>query len=104
MPIGVAVGSIGGRLRLRRPRHSATLNAAGTSNAEQRSRRRSPPSTHSPPPVFMRDERPLRREHDAEDQQHQRAADVDHQLHRADEVGPGQEEQARPSPPSDSTR
>ena len=40
-----------------------------------------------------RDERPLGREHHAEDQQHQRAADVDHQLHRADEIGPGQEEQ-----------
>ena len=33
------------------------------------------------------DERPLRREHDAEDDQHERAADVDDQLRGADEVG-----------------
>ena len=45
-------------------------------------------------PRLHGDEPVLRREHHAEDQQHQRAADVDQQLHRADEIGPGQEEQA----------
>ena len=33
-------------------------------------------------------------EHDAEDEQHERAADVDHQLHRADELGTSKKEQA----------
>ena len=40
------------------------------------------------------DERPLGGEHDAEDDQHERAADVDEQLRRADEVGAEQEEDA----------
>ena len=39
------------------------------------------------------DQRSAGGEHDAEDQQDQRAADVDHQLHGAEEIGPGQEEQ-----------
>ena len=41
-----------------------------------------------------RDETSLSGEHNAEDQQHESAADVDHELHRADEFGAGQEEQA----------
>ena len=41
------------------------------------------------------DERPLGGEHDAEDDQDQRAADVDEQLRGADEVGAEQEEDAR---------
>ena len=57
---------------------ASTLMAAGSSTAN------SDPPTHARQASIRRrglhrDERPLGREHHAEDQQHQRAADVDHQ-------------------------
>ena len=68
------------------------LNAACNSTASS-----APPidDGHDPLPAagLHRDERAPGGEHHAEDQQHHRAADVDHQLHGAEEIGPRQEEQ-----------
>ena len=46
---------------------------------------------------FHGDEWPLRREHDAEDHQHQRATDINQQLRRPDEIGAQQKENGRRS-------
>ena len=68
---------------------------ASTASTPNSSRPTTVAMAHSAGPGLHGDERPLGGEHDAEDHQHQRAADVDEQLGGADEVGPEQEEDAR---------
>ena len=50
---------------------------------------------HSAPLVFRLMNGPCAVEHDAEDDQDQRAADIDQELNGADEIGAEQEEEAR---------
>jgi len=77
-------------------RHSGTLNAAA-SNTHNSDPPTIPLRIHSPATRLDRDKTGLLSgEHHAEDQQHQRAADIDHQLHGAPRNrAPARKEQAR---------
>ena len=73
----------------------APEHCSGVDESTQHAGSLRPPAIPLEAACFHRNESILGSEHHAEHEQHQRATDVDQDLHRADEIGPRQEEQAR---------